>query len=54
MVARIAEHRAQRGPEWQTIDAPRELPAAISAAPARPLLVDCLMLWSGVMPRAAG
>lgn len=45
MVVRIAEHRARRGPEWQTIDAPRELPAAISAAPVRPLLVDCLTLW---------
>jgi adenosylcobinamide kinase/adenosylcobinamide-phosphate guanylyltransferase len=27
------------------VDAPRDLPAAIRAAPARPLLVDCLTLW---------
>jgi adenosylcobinamide kinase/adenosylcobinamide-phosphate guanylyltransferase len=45
MTARIAEHRARRGSGWHTVDAPRDLPAAIRAAPARPLLVDCLTLW---------
>jgi adenosylcobinamide kinase / adenosylcobinamide-phosphate guanylyltransferase len=46
MAARIAAHRARRGPFWQTIEAPLDLPAAIaSAAPQRPLLVDCLTLW---------
>jgi adenosylcobinamide kinase/adenosylcobinamide-phosphate guanylyltransferase len=46
MVARIAEHRARRSPDWITIDAPLELPDAIRARPAgQPVLVDCLTLW---------
>jgi adenosylcobinamide kinase/adenosylcobinamide-phosphate guanylyltransferase len=47
MAARIAEHRARRGPFWRTIEAPLDLPAAIRAHadPARPILVDCLTLW---------
>ncbi|MBO1075163.1 bifunctional adenosylcobinamide kinase/adenosylcobinamide-phosphate guanylyltransferase [Roseomonas marmotae] len=45
MRARIAEHRARRGPEWQTVDAPLGLPVALAAAGARPVLVDCLTLW---------
>lgn len=45
MTARIAEHRARRPAGWTTLDAPRDLPAAIAAAPEAPLLVDCLTLW---------
>jgi adenosylcobinamide kinase/adenosylcobinamide-phosphate guanylyltransferase len=46
MAARIAAHRARRGPFWQTIEAPLALAPAIAAArPDRPLLVDCLTLW---------
>lgn len=45
MAARIAEHRARRGADWHTLDAPRDLPEAIRGAPARPMLVDCLTLW---------
>jgi adenosylcobinamide kinase / adenosylcobinamide-phosphate guanylyltransferase len=46
MRARIAEHRARRPPPWETVDAPRDLPAVIGRAPAdRPVLVDCLTLW---------
>jgi adenosylcobinamide kinase / adenosylcobinamide-phosphate guanylyltransferase len=47
MAARIAAHRARRGPFWRTIEAPLAVPATIAAeaAPDRPLLVDCLTLW---------
>jgi len=51
MAARIAEHRARRNAEWQTIEAPRDLVAALTAVPAgATVLVDCLTLWlSNVM-----
>ena len=46
MAARIAEHRARRGPEWRTVEAPRDLPGAVAAAPVgNAVLVDCLTLW---------
>jgi adenosylcobinamide kinase/adenosylcobinamide-phosphate guanylyltransferase len=46
MAARIAAHRARRGPFWQTIEAPLLLaPAVAEARTDRPLLVDCLTLW---------
>jgi adenosylcobinamide kinase/adenosylcobinamide-phosphate guanylyltransferase len=47
MAARIAAHRARRGPFWQTVEVPLELPVAIvkKAAVDRPLLIDCLTLW---------
>jgi adenosylcobinamide kinase / adenosylcobinamide-phosphate guanylyltransferase len=52
MAARIAAHRARRGPFWQTIEEKLALAPAIAAEarPDRPLLVDCLTLWlSNVM-----
>ena len=46
MASRIARHRADRGPDWITVEAPRDLPRAILAAPAcGVILVDCLTLW---------
>lgn len=47
MATRIARHRAERGAGWRTVEAPRELPAALAdeATPGRVVLVDCLTLW---------
>ncbi|MGE5269031.1 MAG: bifunctional adenosylcobinamide kinase/adenosylcobinamide-phosphate guanylyltransferase [Thiohalocapsa sp.] len=47
MRARIAAHRARRGPFWRTVEAPLALPEKIlaEARPERPLLVDCLTVW---------
>src|SRR5690606_5267375 len=47
MATRIAAHRARRDGKWLTVEAPLELADAImaNAAPARPILVDCLTLW---------
>ena len=51
MAARIAEHRARRGTQWQTVEAPRDLAGVLAATPAgAAVLVDCLTLWlSNVM-----
>jgi adenosylcobinamide kinase / adenosylcobinamide-phosphate guanylyltransferase len=45
MAARIAGHRARRGTQWHTVEAPRDLAPALSACGAEPVLVDCLTLW---------
>jgi adenosylcobinamide kinase / adenosylcobinamide-phosphate guanylyltransferase len=45
MSARIAAHRARRGSQWRTIEAPRDLAAALKSCHTRPVLVDCLTLW---------
>lgn len=46
MAERIAAHKARRAAGWQTIEAPRELPEALAAAPQdAAALVDCLTLW---------
>jgi adenosylcobinamide kinase/adenosylcobinamide-phosphate guanylyltransferase len=50
MAARIRAHRARRGGNWTTREAPLELAAALAGDDARPRLVDCLTLWlSNVM-----
>src|SRR5215510_14399981 len=46
MERRIAEHRARRDRNWQTIEAPHDLAGALGALPPRSaVLVDCLTLW---------
>jgi len=47
MAARIARHRARRPATWATLEAPRDLAAALGQAPmgGRAVLVDCLTLW---------
>jgi adenosylcobinamide kinase/adenosylcobinamide-phosphate guanylyltransferase len=44
--ARVAHHRAARPATWETIEAPRELVAALrDIAPNTCVLLDCLSLW---------
>jgi adenosyl cobinamide kinase/adenosyl cobinamide phosphate guanylyltransferase len=45
MAERIAMHRARRGPNWHTIEAPHDLPVALRTSQSRPVLVDCVTLW---------
>lgn len=45
MAARIARHRADRGDEFKTIEAPVELAHAIRSAQGDAIVVDCLTLW---------
>lgn len=46
MAARIAAHRARRGPEWRTVEVPRDIAGVLAAAPqGAATLVDCLTLW---------
>jgi adenosyl cobinamide kinase/adenosyl cobinamide phosphate guanylyltransferase len=45
MSQRIGAHRARRGPNWHTIESPRDIVAALKAGGATPVLVDCLTLW---------
>ena len=49
MAARIETHRARRGTDWRTVEAPSELAEAIrrESTPRACLLVDCLTVWLG-------
>lgn len=46
MALRIARHRKERPEEWQTVEEPLRLEAALAHASAEALvIVDCLTLW---------
>lgn len=46
MRARIAQHQRDRGGDWVTVEAPLDLPAALtSARPDEAVLLDCATLW---------
>lgn len=45
MAERIAQHRLDRGTDWITHDAPRDLPQALAAISEGVILVECLTLW---------
>ena len=46
MRTRIAQHRADRGDDWITIDAPRDIAPALATAGAdEAVLLDCATLW---------
>jgi adenosylcobinamide kinase/adenosylcobinamide-phosphate guanylyltransferase len=41
--ARVARHKAERGPEWTTVEEPRNIARADLAG--RVVVVDCVTLW---------
>jgi adenosylcobinamide kinase/adenosylcobinamide-phosphate guanylyltransferase len=47
MKARIAAHQKERGPGWETREAPLKLPEAVGRGQGRfgAILVDCLTMW---------
>lgn len=46
MRTKAERHRAQRGPDWRTVEEPRDLPAALSTVTgAEAVLIDCATLW---------
>lgn len=47
MKERVRRHRSERSAVWQTVEAPLDLPEAITAAGSHAdvILVDCLTLW---------
>lgn len=47
MTERVRAHRARRGPDWQTAEAPLELAALLRNRNDRsgPVLIDCITMW---------
>lgn len=57
MADRVAQHQADRGGRWRTVEAPIDLPDAIqqTGASCDAILVDCLTLWlSNLLVRSPG
>lgn len=53
MAQRIARHRADRGPSWQTIEEPLQIARHLHQ-PGKVVLVDCLTLWVSNLLHARG
>jgi len=47
MRARIAEHRERRGNDWETLEAPVDLVAALRGCKTDFVLIDCITVWIG-------
>ncbi len=45
MAAKIAAHKAERGPGWYTIEEPVEIRRVVEDNKATVLMIDCLTLW---------
>ncbi len=46
MAERIGTHQDRRGPDWRTIEAPLEVPEALTSLPrGATVLLDCATLW---------
>ena len=45
MAERVAVHQRRRGPNWTTIETPRDVAGVLAANVNTPALVDCLTLW---------
>ena len=56
MARRIAAHRARRGPEWTTVEAPLEIVGALTENRGRcdSAVVDCVTLWLSNLIERAG
>lgn len=46
MRTKVADHIQSRGPDWQTIEEPRDMAAALAKVPAdHVVLLDCASMW---------